>query len=130
MKGVNNKPIKVKPGMYTLFYIELKAIAEYYGYNLLLHGSMDRDMDLVAVPWRDNPKDEQEMIKEFQKYLKGTVTLTPDNTVHFAILPGNRHSYIIELNRGDRHGCWTRFEDEEYYIDISVVQLSKQTDQK
>lgn len=124
MKGQNGKPIKVKPGMYALFFIQLKAIAEYYGYNLLLNGSLDRDMDLVAVPWRDKPGDEQEMIKEFQEYLKGIITTGPDGKVQHSILPGNRHGYIIELNRGDRHGCWTRFEDEEFYLDISVVQPS------
>ena len=102
MKSQTGKPIKVKPGMYALFFIQMKAIAEYYGYNLLLNGSMDRDLDLVAVPWRDNPGDEQAMIKEFQEYLKGIITTNPDGKVDFNILPGNRHAYIIELNRGDR----------------------------
>ena len=115
MKSQTGKPIKVKPGMYALFFIQMKAIAEYYGYNLLLNGSMDRDLDLVAVPWRDNPGDEQAMIKEFQEYLKGIITTNPDGKVDFNILPGNRHAYIIELNRGDRHGEWVRYEDEEYY---------------
>jgi hypothetical protein len=123
MKGYNGKPIKVKPGMYALFFIHMKAISEYYGYNLLLNGSMDRDMDIVAVPWRDNPGDEQKMIKEFQEYLTGTTLTDTENKVSFTILPGNRHGYIIELNRGDRHGNWARFEDEEFYLDISVVQL-------
>jgi len=125
MKGRNNKLIKVKPGMYALFFIQLKAIAEDYGYNLLLNGSLDRDMDLVAVPWCDNPQDEQKMIKDFQLYLKGIVTTTTENNIYFSISPGNRHSYIIELNIGDRHGEWLRFEDEEFYLYISVVQLSK-----
>ncbi len=124
MKGKNGKPIRVKPGMYAIFFTQMKAIAEDYGYNLLLNGSLDRDMDLVAVPWVDKPQDEQEMIKDFQKYLKGIVTLMSDNKVHYTVLPGNRHAYVIELNRGDRHGEWTRFEDEEYYLDISVIQSS------
>lgn len=124
MKGINNKIIKVKPGMYALFYVQMKAIAETYGYNLLLNGSMDRDLDLVAVPWRDNPQDEQEMMRDFQKYLKGMVTVTTEDKIHYNVLPGNRHAYIIELNRGDRHGEWMRFEDEEFYIDISIVQIS------
>ena len=111
--------------MYAIFFMQMKAIAEDYGYNLLLSGSMDRDMDLVAVPWVDKPSDEQEMIKDFQRYLKGIVTLNPDKTVHLNVLPGNRHGYIIELNRGDRHGEWVRYEDEEYYLDISVVQPSE-----
>ena len=86
---------------------------------------MNRDLDLVAVPWVDQPKDEQEMIKEFQMYLTGMHNLKPDGTVDFQILPGNRHAFDIQLNRGDRHGEWVRFADEQYYLDISVVQLSK-----
>jgi hypothetical protein len=125
MKGKNGKPIKVKPGMYAIFFTQMKAIAEDYGYNLLINGSLDRDMDIVAVPWIDKPGDEQEMIKDFQRYLKGIVTITTDGTIHYTILPANRHSYIIDLNRGDRHGEWNRFEDEEFYLDISVIQPSK-----
>lgn len=122
---MSDKPKHYKPGLYAIFYAELKDIAEYYGYNLLIHGSMNRDLDLVAVPWIDNPKDEQLMIFEFQKYLTGMTLVKPDGTIPFTILPGNRHSYVIELNRGNRHGEWVRFEDSQYYLDISVCQLIK-----
>lgn len=60
-----NKPTHVKPALYAMFYEHLKDIAEEYGYNLLIHGSMQRDLDLVAVPWRDNPAPEQDMLKDF-----------------------------------------------------------------
>lgn len=119
------KPIKVKPGLYAMFYQHLKEIAEYYGYNLVVHGSMDMDLDLIAIPWRDDPGDEQKMILEFQEYLTGIKTTDPKGLVPYTILPGNRHSYVINLNRGDKHGEWLRFTDMEFYLDISVVQLSK-----
>ena len=121
---MENKPIHIKPALYTLFYEQLKQIAESYGYNLLIHGSLHRDMDLVAVPWIDNPKPEQDMIKDFQEYLLGIKTTKPDGDVHYTILPGNRHSYVIDLNRGDKHGEWVRFEDKQYYLDISVTQIN------
>jgi hypothetical protein len=119
------KPIAVKPGLYTMFYENMKQIAEYYGYNLVIHGSMQRDMDLIAIPWRDNPGDEQKMIGEFYEYLTGVPVTKPDGTFPFTVLPGNRHGYVIELNRGDKHGNWVRFEDREYYLDISVTQLAQ-----
>lgn len=128
MKGKNSKPIRVKPGMYAIFFTQMKAIADDYGYNLLINGSMDRDLDLVAVPWVDNPKDEQEMIREFQEYLKGMITVTTEGKIYYDNLSGNRHGYVIELNRGDRHGEWMRFEDEEFYLDISVVQTTQVTE--
>jgi len=125
-----DKPKHFKPGLYTMFYEYLKDIAREYGYNLLIHGSMgsmERDLDLVAVPWEDTCcfTKEQIMIKEMQEYLTGTTRQKIDGEVPFTILPGNRHSYIIDLNRGDRKGEWVRLEDCQYYLDISVIQLIK-----
>lgn len=117
-----NKPVHVKPALYALFFYDLKRIAKRYGYNLVLHGSLNRDLDLIAIPWVDNPKPEQCMIKAFQKYLIGWTTVETDKKVHFTTLPGNRHSYVIELNRGNKRGEWMRYKDEQYYLDISIVQ--------
>jgi len=114
-----NKPTQVKPGLYCLFYEYLKQIAQQYGYNLIVHGSLQRDLDLIAIPWTDNCsfKKEQLMIQEFEKYLTGYQSDKPS----FTTLPGKRNAYVINLNRGDKHGEWMRFEDKEYYLDISVV---------
>lgn len=122
-----DKPLNAKPGLYCMFYEQLKLIAKTYGYNLLVNGSMNRDLDLVAVPWINNPKPEQEMIKDFQEYLTGIKVMDNKGEVSFSVLPGNRHGYTISLNRGDRHGEWVRFEDREYYLDISVVQTMQKT---
>jgi hypothetical protein len=119
-----DKPTYVKPGLYCIFYEQLKLIAKEYGYNLLVNGSMNRDLDLVAIPWVDSPRPEQEMIKDFQTYLTGRNVINSDGEIPFTTLPGNRHAYDIQLNRGDRHGEWVRFEDKQYYIDISVTQLN------
>ncbi len=42
-----SKPIHVKPQFYTYAFLPLKEIALRYGYNLVIHGSMNRDMDLI-----------------------------------------------------------------------------------
>lgn len=116
-----------KPGLYAMFYEYLKDIAKEYGYNLVIHGSLNRDLDLIAIPWEDRCcfTKEQLMIKEFQEYLTGIKTTKSDGEVHYTILPGGRHSYVIELNRGDKHGEWVRYEDCEYYLDISVTPNGK-----
>lgn len=119
------KAIAVKPGMYTIFYHELKQIAELYGYNLVIHGSMNRDMDLIAIPWTDEPRDEFKMIQEFEKYLCGRLFEKTNRPTVPQRLPGGRNSYTISLNRGNKHGEWIRFEDQEYYLDISVTPLVK-----
>lgn len=116
-----DKPKHFRPGLYAIFFEQLKDIAREYGYNLVVHGSMNRDLDLIAIPWVDKPKAEQEMIREFQEYLTGITVTDSKGNIPFTILPGGRHSYIIDLNRGDRHGAWVRFADEQYYLDISVT---------
>ena len=118
------KTHKAKPGLYAMYFLQLKEIAEQYGYNLVVHGSMARDLDLIAIPWVDKPRPEQEMIQDFQEYLTGTIITKPDGRVHYTVLPGGRHSYVIDVNRGDKNGEWHRFSDEQYYMDISVTQLN------
>jgi len=118
------KPIHAKPGLYTMFYEQLKLIAREYGYALLVHGSLNRDLDLVAVPWVDKPRSEEKMIQEFEMYLTGRKVVTPKKKTPYSVLSGGRKNYTISLNRGDRNGEWVRFADEQYYLDISVVQLT------
>jgi hypothetical protein len=116
------KPIHAKPGLYAMFYEHLKLIAKEYGYCLLIHGSLSRDLDLVAVPWVDEPRSEEKMILEFHEYLTGQRLVNNEGKPESSILPGGRRNYTISLNRGDRDGEWVRFADQEYYLDISVVQ--------
>lgn len=114
-----SKPIKVKPSFYAYCFEALKGIALKHGYNLVLHGSMDRDLDLIAIPWVDNPKPELEMIQAFEMNLRG---VNGRGLTHymFSVLPGGRTSYVINLNRG---GKFNDYKDEEYYIDISITTI-------
>lgn len=122
------KPIHVKPNLYTYFMEEMKAIAKEHGYNLLVHGSMNRDLDLIAVPWVDNPKPELTLIHQLDMFLSGTWTKSSDDTEEsnkkvygYSVLPGGRHSYVIQLAR---QGEWNNYErDLEYYLDISFTPL-------
>ena len=95
---------------------------------------MDRDMDLVAVPWTDSPKTHLELLQAFNKFLNGieggalvndqffTYEQEEQNILEkyycFSKLPGGRSSYIINLNRGGRFNGYI---DEQYYLDISIT---------
>lgn len=122
-----SKKNNIKPGLYAMYYEYLKDIAKHYGYNLVVHGSMNRDLDLIAIPWIDNPAPSEEMIKEMQMYLTDKHVVNDKGNVHFDILPGGRKNYTISLNRGNKSGEWVRFEDSEYYLDISVTPLPGNT---
>lgn len=126
----SNKPLFVKPQLYAYYFDQLKVIAREYGYNLVIHGSMNRDCDLIAIPWVDEPRDEFDMINAFAKALTGYTTDRKyrDEIYLFKQLPGGRHAYVINLNRGgykdgeDENGIPKYVPDPQYYIDISIPQ--------
>lgn len=118
------KPMAVRPRLYAIYFQRLMEIAREMGYNLLISGSMNRDLDLVAVPWIDYPKSELELIQAFDEYLSGTKMTDPEYYM-YKILPGGRTTYVINLNRSrDKDGI-----DPQYYIDISITPLIKKSDQ-
>jgi len=118
------KQIAIKPNLYAYYFQPLKEIAKEYGYNLVVHGSMNRDLDLIAIPWVNEPKPEIEMINAFANWLNGELDKTMIGT-----LPGGRTSYVINLNRGgykkNAEGLIIDplefVKDPQYYIDISVT---------
>lgn len=121
------KPIHAKPQLYAYYFLALKEIAKDFGYNLVVHGSMNRDLDLVAIPWVDDLKPEALMIEAMVEYLGGSIQQR-DGEPNI-LLPGGRKAYVLNLNRGG----YKRNEkgeiahpidytpDPQYYIDISVT---------
>jgi hypothetical protein len=61
---MSEKPIKAKPHFYAVCLPGLQEIARNLGYNLVVHGSMNRDLDLIAIPWIDEPKEHLELLEE------------------------------------------------------------------
>lgn len=127
-RPIHAKPTHAKPQLYAYFFLSLKEIAKDHGYNLVVHGSMARDLDLIAIPWVDDPKPEMDLINALSECIGGRILLLEEQFMHKE-LPGGRHSYVINLNRGgyakNEHGEISdpiKFTpDPEYYIDISVT---------
>jgi hypothetical protein len=114
------KPIHVKPAFYAFCYEQLKAIALKYGYNLVLHGSMHRDLDLIAIPWSLELGKVEEMMNEFAVELDGKIL--PQTEEQRKCFNHGRESWVINLNRCCKmvDEVWT---DPQYYIDISVIPI-------
>jgi hypothetical protein len=111
-----NKPIHVKPSLYAFYFEILKVVAMQYGYNLVLHGSMNRDLDLIAIPWQKEIGNPDEMVDEFATVLGGfAIEMSHAQKNCF---PHGRRSYIININRSGKHND---YEDAMYYLDISVT---------
>ncbi len=56
--------------VYVTLFPQLSRIANEHGYALAAHGSLQRDMDLVAIPWTDDAQDPETMMKAMGEYLK------------------------------------------------------------
>lgn len=120
------KPIAAKPNVYAYYFLNMKELALSFGYNLVLHGSLNRDLDIIAIPLSNQPRPEREMINALTKWVGGTL----DESL-IGALPGGRTSYVINLNRGgykrNAEGLIIDpiefVKDPEYYIDISVTPL-------
>lgn len=115
-----SKPIKPKPHFYAVCFEGLQQIAKDCGYNLVIHGSMNRDMDLIAIPWIDEPTSHFDMLDKFCNYLGVPIPVNGrlERDYMFSILGGGRFSYVINLNRG---GKFNGYLDAEYYLDISIT---------
>lgn len=119
------KPIHARPSFYALMFEPLKEIALKYGYNLVLHGSLNRDLDLIAIPWQENLGEIDAMIEDFCSYVGGKID---NNTSRLA--PHGRLWYVINIFRGgyfegDGFHEIKYYQDPQYYIDISVTPIKK-----
>lgn len=48
----DEKPSRPRPAAYAALYQLMVPIARRLGYALALHGTMARDLDVIAVPWQ------------------------------------------------------------------------------
>lgn len=131
------KPIHAKPSLFAYYFYDLKEIAVRYGYNLVIHGSMKRDLDLIAIPRVENIGSHEEMIEDFIEFLGGSLMFANGidredarecgeqlNWPKFKVTHHGRMQYVINLNRGEleRSKGWPRgWNDPQYYLDISVI---------
>jgi len=119
------KPIQVKPNLYAVYFPFLKEIALKYGYNLVIHGSMNRDMDLIAIPWNNELRPHLEMITEMSDFIGGEIMINDDKRL-FSDKPHGRVVYVIDIYRGGYlsgggFAEMTYHKDPQYYLDISIT---------
>lgn len=125
---MSNKKTHVKPAFYSYCYEELKVIAKASGYNLVLHGSAQRDLDLILIPWDHTFTfgDPKIIVQVMADFLGGTILEQEGHCYRCGMDMGlGRKSYVINLNRGGHNDKDEYTEDPQWYLDISVTPIVK-----
>lgn len=106
----DGKKLTPLPGFFAVYYQGLAKRAMELGYALAVHGTMARDLDLVAVPWFDDSKPEEDLVEALRDQVSGEIVEhpSPDVERQGAIRPHGRRVWSIQLGGGP-------------YIDLSVM---------
>ncbi len=56
---------------YAIVFKDFERIAWRHGYAIAIHGSMQRDLDLVAIPWVEDADPKEKLIESLRKYIGG-----------------------------------------------------------
>lgn len=107
---------KTREGLKAFFLSRLPAIrdaAKAHGYAIGLHGTLTRDMDLIAVPWRDGAADIETLAHAVANAACG---ITRDGAYEWESKPAGRMATSIPC-------CWPSWHGEAGagHIDLSVV---------
>lgn len=100
---------------YAVTYIRLAEAAKELGYALTLHGSMTRDLDLVAVPWAEEVAPPEALAERIIRESGGFLPPHESDAYFLAGCPSNkphgRLGWTIHLGGGP-------------YIDLSVIPVA------
>lgn len=89
---------------YAEVYPRLKAVAQRHGWALALHGSMNHDMDIMAMPWEDAPSRPANLIDAMRRCLG-----VPPDAVRIVFgKPNGRIVYTIAIAPG-------------FFLDINII---------
>lgn len=76
-------------------YPVLAEIARKHGYALAVHGSLGRDFDMIAIPWKKEASDPQLIVDDYLSSFALHLIGEPDIVEH------NRKRWLIGVSFGD-----------------------------
>jgi hypothetical protein len=103
------------------FYVQMlptiRMVAKEHGYAIGLHGSLQRDLDLIAVPWVENCSDKESLARAIHRATIGLESASYD----WEKKPHGRMATSFPM-------CWIDFpigdEKSTGHIDLSVIEQS------
>lgn len=124
------KPAAYRASVYAWMIPRLTEIAREHGYALGVHGSMHRDLDLIAVPWVDGAKAPDVLIESLRVACEGTIIESGTKGGRWDAEKKDFVEAIIENPSRKPHGrlAWNIHLDCGPFIDISVFPPTVQPD--
>lgn len=92
---------------YVLVVPRIQRVARQHGYNIAVHGSLQRDLDLVAVPWQEQVSSPHELVAAVIDEIEGFISPVEDTEIPRE-KPHGRLCFPIHLGSGA-------------YVDLSVL---------
>lgn len=112
-------------GRYASYIPALQKIAGQHGYALAVHGSMTRDLDLIAVPWVKKVLAPETLVMSLQESLVGYYNTRQywKNSTKDDKKPHGRKAYIIWIAylADDFEGTSLGMRQTAAMIDLSIV---------
>jgi len=89
------------PSLYFAIVPDAMEVARSMGYALLLHGSMSRDLDLVAVPWTTDAVRDEVLVEairaKFECWIGDCRLSASDQLARFGSKPHGRRAWSLHL---------------------------------
>lgn len=91
------------PAFYGLYFVAMTKTARECGYALGLHGSMQRDCDIIAVPWTDEAVSADDLIARFVerhglvKQSTGCPAVKPHGRLAYSLMMGGHFYFDVSV---------------------------------
>jgi hypothetical protein len=93
---------------YVAYFSAMARVAESCGYALALHGSLNRDLDLIAVPWTAHCLDADDLVAALVRHVDGLLHVPETDGGQWSPRPHGRRAVVLLLTGGG-------------YVDLSVM---------
>lgn len=101
--------------IYCALYPSLAGVAREHGYVLAIYGNLDREMDLICIPWNEQVSEPEEVVKAFTTRFKLRSVGKPNRAHHgreyWVISVGFGGCFInlsftprLKISEGEKHG--------------------------
>lgn len=96
---------------YACLYHGLAEIARKHGYALAIHGSLQKDLDLVAIPWIEDAAEIDILVEVLRKHCEACIEIIPGD-VNPELKPHGRIAWSLYMEHGAK-------------VDLSVMPMKK-----